>query len=72
MVASGLGVSVLPDGALRHPYVNDLISVIPFTAPEPSRRIALAWRAGFVRPKAIDALLAAVHALNSPAYHLLE
>lgn len=72
MVASGLGVSVLPEGALRHPYSNDMISVIPFRPPEPSRRIALAWRAGFVRPKAIDALLAAVRGLKVPAYRLLD
>jgi LysR family hydrogen peroxide-inducible transcriptional activator len=71
MVASGLGVSVLPDGALRHPYSNELISVIPFKPPEPARRIALAWRSGFVRPKAIDALLTAVRGLNTPAYRLL-
>jgi len=72
MVASGLGVSVLPDGALQHPYSNDLISVIPFTSPAPSRRIALAWRPGFVRPKAVEALLSAVRGLNSPAYRLLD
>jgi LysR family hydrogen peroxide-inducible transcriptional activator len=72
MVASGLGVSVLPEGALRHPYNNEMISVIPFRSPPPSRRVALAWRAGFVRPKAIDALLAAVCALNNPAYRLVE
>ncbi len=71
MVASGLGVSVLPEGALGQPYSSELISVIPFRPPEPSRRVALAWRAGFVRPKAIDALLAAVRALNAPAYRLL-
>lgn len=71
MVASGLGVSVLPDSALRHPYSNDMIHVIPFTPPEPSRRVALAWRSCFVRPKAIDALLAAVRGLESPAYRLL-
>lgn len=71
MVASGLGVSVLPEGALGHPYSNDLISAIPFRTPAPSRRIALAWRVGFVRPKAIDALLAAVAALSNPAYRLL-
>lgn len=71
MVASGLGVSVLPDGALQHPYSNDLISVIPFTSPAPARRIALAWRVGFVRPKAIEALLSAVRGLHSPAYRLL-
>lgn len=71
MVASGLGVSVMPDGALQHPYNNDLISVIPFKSPEPSRRIALAWRTGFIRPQAIDALLAAVRSQNSPAYRML-
>lgn len=72
MVASGLGVSVLPEGALRQPYNNDLISVIPFCPPEPTRRVALAWRAGFVRPKAIDALLTAVAALQDPAYRRVE
>ncbi len=71
MVASGLGVSILPDGALRHPYSNDLISLIPFRPPEPSRRIALAWRNGFVRPKAIDALLTAMRGVDNPAYRLL-
>lgn len=71
MVASGLGVSVLPQGALGKPYTSELISVIPFTEPEPSRRVALAWRVGFVRPKAIGALIAAVQGLNNPAYRLL-
>lgn len=71
MVASGLGVSVLPEGALRHPYSSDMISVIPFRSPPPSRRVALAWRAGFVRPKAIDALLAAARAIDNPAYRLV-
>jgi LysR family hydrogen peroxide-inducible transcriptional activator len=71
MVASGLSVSVLPESALQDPYGNDMISAIPFLAPEPSRRVALAWRSCFVRPKAIDALLAAVRGLDSPAYRLL-
>lgn len=71
MVASGLGISVLPEGALQGPYSLDLITAIPFEAPVPSRRIALAWRPGFVRPQAIDALLTAVHDIQNPAYHLL-
>lgn len=71
MVASGLGISVLPEGALGKPYGSDLISVIPFTDPAPSRRVALAWRVGFVRPKAIGALIAAVQALQNPTYRLL-
>ncbi len=72
MVASGLGVSVLPEGALCHPYSSDMISVIPFRSPPPSRRIALAWRAGFVRPKAIDALLTAARSLDNPAYRRVD
>lgn len=72
MVASGLGVSVLPEGALGQPYSNELISVIPFKVPAPSRRIALAWRPGFARPKAIDALLDAVKAIDNPAYRLVS
>lgn len=51
MVASGLGVSVLPDSALQHPYSNDLISVIPFCAAcsfAPGR----ARLAGGIRPAA--------------------
>lgn len=71
MVASGLGVSVLPEGALGQPYSNEMISIIPFREPAPSRRIALAWRPGFARPKAIDALLDAVRAIDSPAYRLV-
>ena len=71
MVASGLGVSVLPEGALGKPYGSDLISVIPFRPPAPSRRVALVWRVGFVRPKAIGALVAGIQAINNPAYQLL-
>lgn len=71
MVASGLGVSVLPQGALGKPYSNEPIHAIPFSEPAPSRRVALAWRATFARPKAIGALIAAVQALDIEAYRLL-
>jgi LysR family hydrogen peroxide-inducible transcriptional activator len=71
MVASGLGVSVLPEGALQQPYNNEMISVIPFTEPAPSRRVALAWRVGFARHKAIDALLKAVASLPACPYKRL-
>lgn len=68
MVASGLGVSVLPESALGHPYSNDMICVVPFAEPVPSRRVALAWRTGFVRPKAIDALVRAMAVLDPAVY----
>lgn len=71
MVASGLGISILPQGALQGPYSSEMITAIPFEPPVPSRRIAVAWRPGFVRPQAIDALLSAVHRIDNPAYRML-
>lgn len=56
MVASNLGITVLPAMATAARYQNALIRVIPFTRPAPSRRIALAWRKSFVRKEAIEIL----------------
>jgi LysR family hydrogen peroxide-inducible transcriptional activator len=60
MVASGLGVSVLPATALQPRYTSKLVREIPFTEPVPSRLVAIAWRASFSRPKAVDAVAQAV------------
>ena len=61
MVASGLGVSVLPLSAVEnHRYAEGVIAVRPFTAPAPTRTVAIAWRAAFPRPKAIDVLMDAI------------
>ncbi|MBK6804300.1 MAG: LysR family transcriptional regulator [Betaproteobacteria bacterium] len=60
MVASGLGVSVLPRDALTPKYHSNLVVPVPFTKPAPSRRIALAWRKSFPRPQAIEALRTAI------------
>ena len=62
MVASGLGVSVLPRDALTPKYHSRLVVPIPFARPVPSRRVALAHRKSFPRPEAIRALRAAVAA----------
>lgn len=55
MVASGLGVTVLPKSAVAN-INHDMLEVRPFSAPIPKRTVALAWRASFPRPKAIDAV----------------
>jgi LysR family hydrogen peroxide-inducible transcriptional activator len=57
MVASGLGITVLPASANGPRYHSPLLKVIPFAAPTPSRRIALAWRKSFPRTQAIDVLI---------------
>jgi LysR family hydrogen peroxide-inducible transcriptional activator len=60
MVASGLGVSVLPATALQPRYGSQLVKEIPFAEPVPSRKVAIAWRASFARPQAVDAVAASI------------
>jgi LysR family hydrogen peroxide-inducible transcriptional activator len=62
MVASGLGISVLPRDALTPKYHSRLVVPVAFAKPVPSRRIALAYRKSFPRPAAIAAIREAVAA----------
>ena len=55
MVASGLGLTVLPKSAVSN-IDHELLAIRPFVEPAPKRTVALAWRASFPRPKAIEAL----------------
>jgi len=72
MVASGYGVSVLPAGTLNGIYKSDLVASVPFEPPEPSRRIALAWRRGFTRPQVIEAIIEAVGMIDNPSYRHIK
>ena len=57
MVASGLGVTVLPASAVPpRQRARDLLVYIPFTKPAPDRRVVLGWRKSFPRTAAIEAL----------------
>src|SRR5438309_2886629 len=56
MVASGLGVSVLPRDALTPRYHSRMVVPVPFTKPSPARRIAIAYRKSFPRPAVIAAI----------------
>ena len=56
MVATGLGVTVLPESALGNMDEN-LLATRPFREPAPFRTVALAWRASFPRGNAIDLLI---------------
>lgn len=68
MVASGLGITVLPQSAAQAPLLTPgLVAVRPFAGPTPRRTLALAWRASFPRYKAIDMLRQAIQA-SSAAY----
>jgi LysR family hydrogen peroxide-inducible transcriptional activator len=71
MVASGLGITVLPCSALGERYRSPLLKVIPFRTPIPSRRVALAWRRSFGRGEAVEALKTAIAGLDIPCLHKL-
>lgn len=60
MVASGLGISVLPRDALTPKYHSRLVVPVPFAKPAPTRRVALAARKSFPRAEAIAAIRDAV------------
>ena len=61
MVASGLGITILPlSAAIGTGYKEGLLVTRPFAGPAPCRTSALAWRASFPRHKAIDALRDAI------------
>lgn len=72
MVASGLGVSVLPCSALGKPYQTRSLQVLDFDGAVPSRKVALAWREGFGRAGAIDVLMDAVKDVNLPCLKFKE
>ncbi len=65
MVASGLGVTVLPCSAAGADRFSErLVSVRRFAGEAPERRVALAWRKSFPRPEAAGLLQRAVRACN--------
>ncbi len=67
MVAGGVGITVLPaTSTATTGGANELIRILPFARPAPTRRVGLAWRRSFPRPEAIEALRKAILATNLP------
>ena len=72
MVASGVGLTVLPSTAAESRTADTLLTAMkPFAAPEPTRRIALAWRKSFPRLRAVQAVREALLACKLPGVTLL-
>ena len=67
MVASGMGVTVLPATSVPvRPGRDSLLAYIPFSSPGPERRVILVYRRSFPRKAAIAALRQAVHDCELP------
>lgn len=72
MVASNLGITVLPCSAATERYLNPLVRVIPFSDPVPVRRVALAWRKSYARDLAVMCVADAIQAINSDCLQMLQ
>jgi LysR family hydrogen peroxide-inducible transcriptional activator len=61
MVASGIGITVLPQASVPDMHPKDgMVRYLPFAQPAPSRRVVIAWRKSFTRNAAIEAVRQAV------------
>ncbi|MGA2549053.1 MAG: LysR substrate-binding domain-containing protein [Burkholderiaceae bacterium] len=61
MVASGIGVTVLPKTSVPKVVPRDsLLRYVPFEKPAPDRRVVLVWRKTFPRVAAIETIRRAV------------
>ena len=67
MVASGVGISVMPATAVDGLSAQDpLLRVRPFVSPVPTRRVGLVWRSSFPRHQALDVLRHAIREAKLP------
>jgi LysR family hydrogen peroxide-inducible transcriptional activator len=72
MVASGIGITVLPKASVPDMQAQDgLLRYVPFEAPVPTRRVVIAWRKSFTRRPAVEAVRQAVLACDLPGVDLL-
>ena len=72
MVASGIGITVLPKASVPDMQAQDgLLRYVPFEDPVPTRRVVIAWRKSFTRRAAIEAVRQAVLACDLPGVDLL-
>jgi LysR family hydrogen peroxide-inducible transcriptional activator len=72
MVASGIGITVLPKASVPDMQAQDgLLRYVPFEDPVPTRRVVIAWRKSFTRRPAIEAVRQAVLACDLHGVGLL-
>jgi LysR family hydrogen peroxide-inducible transcriptional activator len=73
MVASGVGITVLPSTSIpEHPGRDSLLRYVPFASPVPDRRVVLVYRKSFTRMAAIEALRCAVLDCKLPGVTMLR
>jgi len=69
MVASNLGISVLPKSAVALKHHNPLVNVISFEKPVPFRRVALAFRKSSVKKDAIEQIAQVIKGVDLETFN---
>jgi LysR family hydrogen peroxide-inducible transcriptional activator len=73
MVASGVGITVLPCTAAGvDRFSEGMVRVLPFAGQAPTRRVALAWRKSFPRIEAVEVLARAVRSAGLDCVSYIE
>lgn len=73
MVASGIGITVLPMASVPDLNAKDsMLRYVPFSNRAPDRRVVIAWRKSFTRHAAIDAIRQAVLGCDLPGVTMLD
>ncbi len=73
MVASGIGITVLPIASVPDLHAKDgLLRYLPFSEPTPDRRVVIAWRKSFTRQAAIEAIRQAVLSCDLSGVTMLD
>tara|TARA_B110000259_G_scaffold55410_1_gene65197 strand:+ start:3563 stop:4456 length:894 start_codon:yes stop_codon:yes gene_type:complete len=69
MVASNLGISVLPKSATTLRHVNPLVKVIQFDKPIPFRKVVLAYRKSSVKKQALEEVVKSIKKINTLTFN---
>lgn len=64
MVASNLGISILPQSATTNNYKNKEISILSFEIPVPFRQVAIAYRQGSTKKDSLIKLIKLVEGMK--------
>ena len=69
MVASNLGISVLPKSATTLRHVNPLVKVIHFDKTIPFRKVVLAYRKSSVKKQALEEVVKSIKKINTSTFN---
>ncbi|MBT6141380.1 MAG: LysR family transcriptional regulator [Nitrosomonadales bacterium] len=69
MVASNLGISILPKSATTLRHVNPLVKVIQFDKPIPFRKVVLAYRKSSVKKQALEEVVRSIKKINTSTFN---